>query len=121
MDDPAAVPADLVPQTTFWLVDGDAYIGRLSLRHHLNDSLRLIGGHIGYDIRPSMRRQGYGTRALALGLIEARNLGLTRVLVTCDKENTGSRRIIERNGGVLEDETTIPDYDGVILPYWITL
>jgi predicted acetyltransferase len=121
MADPLHVEDDFVPQSTFWLVDGDAYIGRLSLRHHLNEGLRLIGGHIGYDIRPSMRRRGYGTRILALGLHEARTLGLVRVLVTCDKENLASRRIIERNGGVFEDETTILDYDGVILQYWITL
>ena len=108
MADPAYVVDGFVPQTVFWLVDGDTYIGRLSLRHRINDDLRRIGGHIGYDIRPSMRRRGYGTRALSLALDEARRIGLDRVLITCDRENIGSRRIIERNGGILEDENHDP-------------
>ena len=33
----------------------------------------------------------------------AKALGLDRVLVTCDEDNDGSRRTIERNGGVYED------------------
>jgi predicted acetyltransferase len=121
MADPAHVVDGFVPQTVFWLVDGGTYVGRLSLRHRINDDLRRIGGHIGYDIRLSLRRRGYGTRALALGLEEARGVGVSRVLITCDKENIGSRRIIERNGGVLEDEITLSDVDGVKLRYWITL
>ena len=55
-----------VPSTTLWLVEGDAFIGRISIRHVLSDSLRLLGGHIGYDVRPSRRGQGYGRRMLAL-------------------------------------------------------
>jgi predicted acetyltransferase len=121
MDQAATIPDGFVPQTNFWLVDGDTYIGRLSLRHYLNDSLRLIGGHIGYAVRPSMRCRGYGTQALALGLDEARRLGLTRVLLTCDQKNIASRRIIERNGGVLEDEITIDDPEGIRCLYWMTL
>jgi len=36
----------------------ESSIGRLSLRHRINDDLRRIGGHVGYDLRPSMRRRG---------------------------------------------------------------
>jgi len=54
-----------VPQTTYWLVDGGGFVGRVSIRHWLTASLLREGGHIGYDIRPSRRRQGYGTRILA--------------------------------------------------------
>ncbi len=46
-----------VPQTTFWLVDKDEYIGRVSIRHELTEFLRKEGGHIGYDIRPSKRHR----------------------------------------------------------------
>jgi predicted acetyltransferase len=34
----------------------------------------------------------------------ANELGIDPVLVTCDVENLASRRVIEANGGVLEDE-----------------
>src|SRR5689334_22084598 len=57
-DDRANLPAHFVPETLYWLVEGDEFIGRVSLRHELNDQLRLIGGHIGYEIRPSRSRRG---------------------------------------------------------------
>jgi predicted acetyltransferase len=34
----------------------------------------------------------------------ARDLGIDLALITCDVSNIGSRTVIERNGGVLEDE-----------------
>lgn len=84
-----------------WLVDGDTYLGRLHIRPVLTEALRKVGGNIGYQIRPSERRKGYGTEVLRLGIIEAKKLGLHRLLVTCLNTNTPSRRIIEANGGIL--------------------
>jgi predicted acetyltransferase len=62
------------------------------------------GGHIGYDIRPSARRRGHATAMLAEALPVAAKLGIDRVLVTCDDDNVGSRKVIEANGGVFEDQ-----------------
>jgi len=87
----------------YWVTDGGDVIGFVSFRHELNDFLLAEGGHIGYAIRPSRRREGHASRALALTLDRARDLGLARVLVTCDDANLASARTIERNGGVLED------------------
>src|SRR6185369_17475990 len=50
------LPADYVPHTVFWLVEGDQYLGRLDIRHILNDFLHQQAGHIGYDVRPTQRR-----------------------------------------------------------------
>lgn len=119
--DPDRLPAGRVPETVLWLVDDDEVLGRVSIRHTLNATLLEVGGHIGYEVRPSKRRMGYGTRALALALPVARTLGIERVLITCDADNVGSYRIIEANGGVLENEIIIP---GSSLPkrrYWIDL
>jgi len=88
-------------------VEGDEYIGRLDIRHHLTEHLRQIGGHIGYGIRPSKRRQGYGRLILKLGLEKAKEMGIEKVLVTCDVTNVGSRKIIEANGGVMENEIQV--------------
>lgn len=88
-----------VPANEFWLIDDDRVIGRSSLRHHLTTAFELEGGHIGYDIRPAERRKGYGTLILELTLEKAKDRGLTKVLVTCDSDNTGSTKIIKRNGG----------------------
>ncbi len=107
-----------VPETFYWLVLGDEYIGELGLRHTLNDSLKRFGGHIGYKIRPSQRCKGYGTRICQLGIIEARKLGITEILITCDDNNIGSQKIIEANGGILKDKV---DNNRAVLSrrYWI--
>jgi len=96
-------PEGYVPATTLWLTDGDEYLGRIAIRHRLTERLRQGGGHIGYDIRPSARRRGHATRMLAEALPVARDLGITSALLTCDVGNDISRRVIERNGGVLQD------------------
>ncbi|NPC96904.1 GNAT family N-acetyltransferase [Nocardioides sp. zg-DK7169] len=107
--DPATrLPEDRVPCSFFWIVDDrpdgePEVVGHLAVRHELNAWLHELGGHIGYSVRPTRRREGHAGRALALALEEARGLGLDRVLVTCDEDNEASRRTIERNGGVLED------------------
>src|ERR1700680_292668 len=110
-----------VPMSDFWLIDGDGYAGRLSLRHELNEALLVWGGHIGYQIRPLKRRRGYGKEILRLGLIKARELGLRRVLVTCDEDNTGSRKIIEYNGGQLENIIEVRDSPVRKMRYWIDI
>jgi predicted acetyltransferase len=96
-------PSKRAPESCYWLVKGRDYIGTVSVRHRLNDSLREFGGHIGYEIRPTLRRRGYGTLICKLGLEKARQLGIKRVLITCDDNNIASARIIEANGGVLQD------------------
>ena len=101
------LPAGYVPATTFWLVEGDTFIGRGSIRHRLTPALERFAGHIGYAIRPSRWGQGYGTLQLSLLLREAFAMGIQRTLITCDEDNIGSRRVIEKNGGLHED--TISD------------
>ena len=110
-----------VPATVFWLVDGETYVGRVNLRHRLTPRLRRLGGHIGYEIRPSLRRLGYGTQALALALERARALGLRRVLLVCAEDNAGSRRIIEANGGGLEGTFRVRERREPVCRYWIDL
>ena len=109
----------LVPQTVFWLVDGSKFLGKLSIRHILNNHLRKIGGHIGYYIRPSERGKGYGKLILRLGLKKAKTLGIKNVLVTCDITNLKSKKVIEANGGKFAGKVS----QGAKLPkklkYWV--
>jgi predicted acetyltransferase len=114
------LPEGYVPDTTYWLIDNGKFIGRVSFRHTLTESLRKVGGHIGYDIRPSKRNKGYGKKMLALALQKARQLGLHKVLITCDETNIASKKIIEANGGVFENALEIPN-EPKKLRYWITL
>ena len=113
------LPAGYVPETTYWLVDAREFIGRISIRHRLIEHLREIGGLIGYDIQPSRRKQGCGTRILELALPKAKEIGLHKVLVTCDATNVGSRRIIEKNGGILENQVPNPESEIDKMRFWI--
>jgi len=97
-------PDGWVPDTELWWAEGDEYLGRIAIRHRLTPRLLEVGGHIGYDVRPSARRRGHATEMLRQALAIAAGLGIERALVTCDVDNIGSRTVIERNGGVLEDE-----------------
>jgi predicted acetyltransferase len=115
------LPPGIVRETTYWGVDGATIVGTIRLRHELNPALEQIGGHIGYAVRPSKRRQGYGTRMLALTLEQARRIGLERVLITCDTDNVGSARIIEKNGGQLLDQIRVAGHDKSASRYWIEL
>lgn len=90
-----------VPDSNFWLVNSTTFIGRVSIRHRLTPALKVLGGHIGYAVRPTQRRKGYGTMMLKMGLKKAEALGLKDVLLTCDWGNMPSRKIIESSGGKL--------------------
>jgi predicted acetyltransferase len=106
-DQEAELPDNLVSCDYYWITDGsgagEEVVGFLALRHRLNAWLFEEGGHIGYSVRPSRRGEGHASRALGLAIRRSAELGLDRVLVTCDEPNHASARTIERNGGVQED------------------
>ncbi|MES2854861.1 MAG: GNAT family N-acetyltransferase, partial [Bdellovibrionota bacterium] len=89
----------LVPSTDMWGIWNGEFAGRVSIRHELNEALKISGGHIGYDTVPSFRGKGIATKMLARSLPVAKALGLKEVLLTCDDTNAASIRVIEKNGG----------------------
>lgn len=110
-----------VPDSTFFCLDKerDIFVGAVNIRHYLTEAMLLNGGHIGDGVRPSERRKSIATRMIGMALEECRKLGIHRVLMVCDKENIGSAKSIQRNGGVLENEVIV---DGVTEQrYWIEL
>ena len=77
------LPPNHVPSTFLFAFAASRIVGRVSIRHELNEFLLLVGGHIGYAVVPEFRRQGYATVMLRLSLQFAREtLGIGRVLVT---------------------------------------
>ena len=108
------LPEGIVASTYLWWVDGDEYLGRLSIRHSLTPWLEEYGGHVGYVVRPEARGHGHATAMLRSSLPIAHRLGIDPVLVTCDATNLASRKVIEGAGGEFEDQR------GEKLRYWIS-
>ncbi len=116
------LPPNHVPSTFLFAFVGRRIIGRVSIRHSLNPFLERVGGHIGYVVVPEFRRRGFATGILRLSLQIARaKLGIRRVLVTCDEDNIGSVRTIEKNGGILENIVSGQDLEQPKRRYWIDI
>ena len=104
-----------VPSTVLWYCSDEHYLGTLVIRHELTAELAEAGGHIGYHVVLPWQRLGHATRMLADGLERCAQMGLNRVLLTCDPTNEASRRTILRNGGVPDGRARGEDR------YWIEL
>lgn len=92
------LPRGWVPYSTFWLYSTDTktIAGNIRFRYQ-----RVEEGDVGYDIRPSMRGMGLGTKLLELGLQKAKSIGFNELYISVDSNNESSIRIIESNGGLL--------------------
>jgi predicted acetyltransferase len=94
-----------VPGATYWIWDGE-FCGSINYRY-LRGTEELpahVSGHVGYAVVPAKRGRGVARTALRLLLPILHELGLARVLLTCDEDNHASRQVIESTGGV---------YDGI--------
>ena len=96
-------------------------VGCIELRHTLNESLTVIGGHIGYSVVPQERNKGYATMMLKLILKEAKNIGLEKVLLTCDTDNVASCKTIEKCGGTPEQKEAFYYKGELYFKYWIEI
>ncbi|MGH1467824.1 MAG: GNAT family N-acetyltransferase [Bdellovibrionales bacterium] len=114
--------ADWVPATMLYAFVEGKIIGRVHLRHTLNENLLKRGGHIGYAVAPQFRGRGYAKEMLLKGLEYcSKELNLSKVLITCASDNAASTRMIKFVGGEFAEEV----YDDVdkemICKYWVHL
>lgn len=94
-----------VPSKEFWIIDSEGYAGRIILGLSFTPDPDRVGNHVGYAVRPSKRRKGYASKALQCLLDEAGKLDISKLMPICDAANVASRKVIEKNGGVLLDRT----------------
>jgi predicted acetyltransferase len=110
-----------VPCTHRWLASPNGVVAGVSRLRHRVDTPFLLeeAGHVGYDIAPSQRGNGYGHIALRVALDEAVRLRLPEVLLYTSEDNAASRKVIERAGGVLESVTYSEFWKERMCKYWL--
>lgn len=111
------LPNWLVPNTTFWLVEGNQILGCSHFRHYLNAQLEKAGGHIGLGIRPSARGKGLGKILLNATINKAVKMGVEKIHIHCYGDNMGSRRMIESSGAVLESTINLDLPKKIVMRY----
>lgn len=99
-----ALPTGFVRQTIYYLVVDNTLVALGKIRHQLTKESRIKGGNIGYAVSNRYRRRGFGTIILGLLLKKADELGINEKLLTVEKYNLSSKRVIEKNGGRLIGE-----------------
>ncbi len=104
-----------VPKTQYWLINGNEVVGQGVLHHRLNSDLEKFGGHIGYSIRPSFRKRGYGTILLQMMLSKANEFGLKSILLVVKEENIPSIKMVEKAGGKFKERIEDKDKVGHLL------
>ena len=121
--DPQTVPKGRVPSTQFIFLreEDQKIVGMIDIRHFLNEYLEKFGGHIGYSVAPGERRKEYASQMLKAALLQCKDLGIDKVLITCADNNDGSRKTILANGGIYESTVYEPDEKVSLERYWIAL
>ena len=121
--DIANIPEGKVPCITYFAIreEDRRLIGMVNIRLGMNSFLRKEAGQIGYSVRPSERRKGYGTEILRMALQVLRSVGYTETVVTCGKDNISSAGVILKNGGIPEAEFFSRTYQEYIQRYKIIL
>jgi len=117
----STVNKDWVQSSTFFAIrkSDDEIIGMVDIRHELNDFLKSYGGHLGIGIRPKERNKGYAKEITKLAIQYCKEIGLTKIMVACYKDNVKSRNVILDCGGILEKEFIHSDKK-VVQVFWIS-
>jgi predicted acetyltransferase len=115
------LPEGRVPATMLYGFLSDQIVGRVNIRHRLNEKLSFRGGHLGYAVAPRFRGLGYGAEMFEQALPYCLEIGLKELMITCSDTNTPSWKLIERFGGQLRDKVWDDEDKQTIRRYWLHL
>ncbi len=110
-----------VPSTIYWIIHKNEIVGTIDLRHKLNKSYLEKYGHVAYYIKPSKRNNKIATNALKIALNKYKKMYAKKILITCYDDNIFSKKVIIKNGGILNDKVIDNDTNKTICRYIITL
>lgn len=74
------------------------HAGNINLRLNTTEAITRYAGHIGYEVFPDHRGHRYAAQAVKLLIPVANEYGINPLWITCDPENTASRRTLELAG-----------------------
>jgi predicted acetyltransferase len=120
-EDSKAYDGDFVPETLLWAMHAGKALGRIALRHYLEGNLHQFGGQIGYEVRPSARKQGIATTMLKEVLLMPKSREIGKLLLTCAPDNIASNKTILSNAGILTQTIFIDFLNAKRNHYWIDL
>ena len=83
-------------------------IGRIDFRVGNTENLIMYAGHFGYDVAEKYRGKRYAARSCQLLFPLARKHQINPLWITCNPENTASRRTCEIAGGKLIEIVDLP-------------
>jgi tagatose 1,6-diphosphate aldolase len=101
------------PSYHFWMKLSDPDVplriaGGISMRIGNNENIVRYVGHVGYQVYPPARGRHLAERSCRLLLPLARAHGLDTLWITCNPDNSASRRTCERLGAELIDIVPVP-------------
>ena len=110
-----------IQRSEFWCIEENEFIGRLNIRHALNENLLVTAGNLGFEVVPKYQRKGYASFMLNFGLdFFRKNTDADRVLLITDDTNFRTVKLLEKHHGILEDKIQRPD-NRLARRYWISL
>ncbi|MGL4722231.1 MAG: GNAT family N-acetyltransferase [Desulfovibrionaceae bacterium] len=88
------LPQGWVPSQELWILENNSsFLGKIVIRTELPEDT--IAGHIGYTLKPSARGKGYMKILLPMALKSARELNISKVLISAFTDNIPSIKSLE--------------------------
>ena len=92
------------PTVTYLLYADELPVGYIGIRTEIDENWKRWSGNLYFTVRKSCRGMGYGAKMLELALEECRKLGMQEVFANASAGNLASARVIEKNGGIFQED-----------------